>query len=147
MQEKKCNKCGQIKQLSDFNKASTKKCGVQSACKECTRKDSNERYKDNSKYRERIRRNNKESIVKNKEYIKNFLKEHPCVDCGESDLVVLEFDHVRGEKSFNISSGIRGQGLSSIKEEIEKCEVRCANCHRKKTSKERSWFKELDKKE
>jgi hypothetical protein len=61
---------------------------------------------------------------------------HPCVDCGESDTIVLEFDHVIGEKKYNIADVIRsGRNWQSIIEEIEKCEVRCANCHRRATAK------------
>jgi len=68
-------------------------------------------------------------------YVNKYLSENNCVDCGESDPIVLEFDHVRGEKSFNISDMVRktGHSLVKIKEEIEKCDVRCANCHRRAT--------------
>ena len=64
-------------------------------------------------------------------YVERYLSENPCVDCGYSDLRALEFDHVHGKKWFEISLGInRGFPLAKIMEEIEKCEVRCANCHR-----------------
>lgn len=62
------------------------------------------------------------------------------VDCGEKDIVVLEFDHVRGEKKMNISSMVSAYCLKTIQGEIEKCDIRCANCHRKKTAKERNYF-------
>lgn len=63
------------------------------------------------------------------------LLEHPCVDCGESDPIVLEFDHRDpAEKSFNIGDGVgRAYGTERIKAEITKCDVRCANCHRRRT--------------
>ena len=68
-----------------------------------------------------------------KAYIRDYLKTHPCVDCGETDTIVLEFDHVAG-KDFNISDATRkGVSIKKLKDEIAKCEVRCANCHRKKT--------------
>lgn len=79
------------------------------------------------------------NIEKLKAFIFEYLLTHPCVDCGESDPVVLEFDHVRGEKRNSISEMVaRSCGLSTIKQEIEKCEVRCANCHRRKTFAERN---------
>jgi len=55
--------------------------------------------------------------------------------------MVLEFDHVRGTKSGNISEMMRG-GFSwkRVLEEIEKCEIRCANCHRRKTAVQFQWF-------
>jgi hypothetical protein len=64
-----------------------------------------------------------------------FLREHPCVDCGEADPIVLDFDHVRGTKRMKISRMLSGTySLKAIFEEIEKCEVRCANCHRRITA-------------
>lgn len=56
-----------------------------------------------------------------------------CVDCGQSDPLVLDFDHVRGKKLGRVSS-MRAQGwpLPTIIKEIEKCELRCANCHRRR---------------
>ena len=56
---------------------------------------------------------------------------------------VLEFDH-RGEipKLKAVSSLMRLRvPLKIIIEEINKCEVRCANCHRKKTAKRFKWYK------
>lgn len=57
---------------------------------------------------------------------------HPCVDCGESDIRVLDFDHIRGDKLFQVQSG-KYKVLSEILVEIEKCDVVCANCHRIRT--------------
>jgi hypothetical protein len=63
-----------------------------------------------------------------------YLKAHPCVDCGETNPVVLEFDHVRGKKEFNISkASAKNIGICRLQGEVAKCDVRCANCHRKKT--------------
>jgi hypothetical protein len=67
-----------------------------------------------------------------------YLVGHPCVDCGESDPVVLEFDHVRGTKVAAISSFVRNMAsMNRILAEIAKCDVRCANCHRRRTAAER----------
>ena len=69
-------------------------------------------------------------------YVYNYLQAHPCVDCGERDHVVLEFDHVRGKKVCTIGRMIASTySLKSLIREIEKCEVRCANCHRRITAK------------
>ena len=73
----------------------------------------------------------KDNKKRNRDFIKNYLKTHPCIDCGNSDIRVLEFDHVRGIKSGNISHSIRNNwSIDKIKEEIKKCEVRCCNCNR-----------------
>ena len=59
---------------------------------------------------------------------------HPCFDCGESDPVVLEFDH-QGEKLFTIGQDLRDRNWPSLLDEIAKCEVVCANCHRRRTAR------------
>lgn len=56
-----------------------------------------------------------------------------CVDCGEADPFVLEFDHVRGEKLFNLGHA-PGRKWDRVVTEVAKCEIRCGNCHRAKTS-------------
>lgn len=65
-----------------------------------------------------------------------YLSAHSCVDCGESDILVLEFDHLpKYEKSYAISTLIgRAVAWEIIQAEIDKCEVVCANCHRKRTA-------------
>ena len=71
-----------------------------------------------------------------------YLQGHPCVDCGEADPLVLEFDHVRGVKSGNISQ-MMAYCVSEARllEEIAKCEVRCANCHRRVTAIRGGWYR------
>jgi hypothetical protein len=70
-------------------------------------------------------------------FITNHLAENHCVDCGESDPVVLEFDHQR-DKDFAISKAVPMRiGKKRLAAEIAKCVVRCANCHRRKTYRER----------
>jgi len=53
---------------------------------------------------------------------------------------VLEFDHVRGQKVKNVADLVKdGVRWSLIDEEIGKCDVRCANCHRRRTAAQRSY--------
>jgi hypothetical protein len=50
--------------------------------------------------------------------------------------MVLEFDHLDAEgKSFNIGAAVPYRNWNSILAEIEKCEVVCANCHRRRTAR------------
>ncbi len=63
-----------------------------------------------------------------------YFSTHPCCDCGETDPLVLEFDHLR-DKRFNIGSALPYRNWESILAEIEKCEVVCANCHRRRTGR------------
>lgn len=68
-------------------------------------------------------------------WVCEYLIEHPCVDCGEPDILVLEFDH-RGDitKHANVSTMINSTySLARVQEEVAKCDVRCANCHKRKT--------------
>jgi hypothetical protein len=68
------------------------------------------------------------------EYLMTYFATHPCHDCGETDPLVLEFDHLR-DKRFNIGSALPYRNWESILAEIEKCEVVCANCHRRRTGR------------
>lgn len=92
-------------------------------------------YKKNAaKIKARSKRRNINQRKKNKAFVYKVKSRFSCVDCGEGNPVVLDFDHVRGEKRGNVSDMVRwSYSIKSIKEEIRKCEVRCANCHRKKT--------------
>ena len=57
-------------------------------------------------------------------------KDKQCADCGlRYPPCVMDFDHVRGKKLFTIADNIKGPLLKLI-EEIEKCDIVCANCHR-----------------
>ncbi len=66
-------------------------------------------------------------------YLIELFRKHPCADCGESDPLVLEFDHL-GHKNFGIAAALRNRNWQSILDEIDACEVVCANCHRRRTA-------------
>ena len=108
-------------------------------------KEYNRKYYYNNKNKIRIRANkNQKNIRKrNLSYIISYLQDNPCVDCKEDDFIVLEFDHIT-DKEHNISNMVNSHSLNKIKEEIAKCEVRCANCHRRKTANQLGWYKNLD---
>jgi hypothetical protein len=64
---------------------------------------------------------------------------HPCVDRGEADPVVLEFDHL-DEKLASISVLLSQAATSAaIEAEIARCEVVCTNCHRRRTATRAGW--------
>ncbi len=75
------------------------------------------------------------SLTRTKYLIEYFVT-HPCVDCGETDPVVLEFDHLR-DKLFDIGQKLAVRSWTSVLAEIEKCEVVCVNCHRRRTARRR----------
>lgn len=75
-------------------------------------------------------------------FLLNYFIGHPCIDCGNTNPLVLEFDHKdTGLKEFNVSNVLYWGSMSRILKEIQKCEVRCANCHKIKTAKQRNWLK------
>lgn len=63
----------------------------------------------------------------NRQLVLAHLADHPRVDCGETDVVVLDFDH-RENKSFGIANMMQFARWARIAAEIAKCDVRCANC-------------------
>jgi hypothetical protein len=73
------------------------------------------------------------SVLKNMLCVLEYLKVHPCIDCGEANPLVLEFDH-RSEKNFTIGDSLTRAIISPdiLLNEMELCDVRCANCHRKR---------------
>jgi hypothetical protein len=107
--------------------------------REDRKKNSKKHYEANKKeYKKRAFEHRKKAKKRNRKYVEDYLKNHPCVDCGEKDIIVLEFDHVKDKKVINISKSVNsGWSIERIKQEIEKCEVRCANCHRRVTHKRR----------
>lgn len=78
----------------------------------------------------------------NRREVLRYLATRGCVDCGRSDPVVLEFDHRDPrEKLMNIGDMIVSKRWARVLAEIEKCDVRCANCHRRRTARQFDWPK------
>lgn len=68
-----------------------------------------------------------------------------CVDCGYNEYAVaLQFDHVSGIKKDSVSNLIRSDyAWKTIKKEMEKCVVRCSNCHAVITSRRKNAIHEF----
>jgi hypothetical protein len=78
-----------------------------------------------------------------RDYVIEYLKQNPCIDCGERNILTLQFDH-QTNKHFNISEKISSKrpiGMARLKQEISKCIIRCANCHQIKTAHSFNWWK------
>lgn len=80
--------------------------------------------------------------IKVRKSLLEFLIKKECIDCGENDPIVLDFDHINPQSKFkSISQMLSGHySWKSVLVEIQKCEVRCANCHRRKTYKQINGF-------
>ncbi len=68
------------------------------------------------------------------EWLRTLKESLPCTDCREfHPHYVMDYDHL-GDKVLNISNAVgNGWSKKKIQEEIDKCELVCANCHRKRT--------------
>lgn len=140
MQTKRCSTCGVRRPVSDFNVRRAAPDQLQSRCRPC----SQQWYRDNSvTHRANVRRNTQTLLQRNRTLQTDYLLEHPCVDCGERDLRCLDFDHREGcGKVADIGKLMSSAyAWSRILEEIEKCDVRCANCHRRRTAERAGWWR------
>jgi hypothetical protein len=134
---KRCCTCKQIKPLTEFNLLRKAKDGRQHSCRECNKA---YHYANWDRHMAQIKARTKRLREEARAFVVEYLRAHPCVDCGETDIVVLEFDHLR-DKRANVSYLIQTAEIRRIKEEIDKCEVVCANCHRRRTSQRGGWYK------
>ncbi len=139
-----CIRCKQEKDIVEFNFKFKSKGIRQAQCRTCTRWYIKQHYYKNKEYYlKKAHRNNSSIRQRVREHLWQYLSSHPCVDCGEKDVLVLEFDHKK-DKYKEVGKMVTGRySLIRVKAEIKKCEVRCANCHRKKTAQEQGWFKHL----
>lgn len=136
METKVCTLCKQEKSLEDFGR---KRNSYQARCKVCFNEYTRSHYKNNKEYyKQKAEKHNSEYRLRNLQHMVDYFKEHPCVDCGETDPVVLEFDHLK-DKEYNVSKLNHGS-FETLVNEISKCEVRCANCHRRKTAKQFNYY-------
>lgn len=96
-------------------------------------------YQDNKKYyRDKAKERKRTLLPKRRAIINRYKTLKGCVDCGyKENAEALDFDHLR-DKEFLISRAVAQMtSWKRIKEEVKKCEVRCANCHRIMTQKRR----------
>lgn len=90
-------------------------------------------YQDVEKYRTESRNQKAEQRSKWRDFLWNF-KSNPCTDCRNSfPHFVMELDHTRGEKSFGVTISASGRPWKVLMEELAKCDLVCANCHRRRT--------------
>lgn len=134
-----CIRCREEKDESEFNIRNFEKGYLQSVCKSCQQEQGKERYQNNTDNVKAINRASRLRLIElGKKLLFEYLSNKACVDCGEADIEVLTFDHVRGDKRMNISDMVmQGYGVDSIRRELEKTEVLCFNCHMKREHKKR----------
>lgn len=136
---KRCSGCERDLPLESFNRRGA---GRQSRCRDCTRAYARRHYEANlAYYAAKARRHKRKVQRENQRQLLAYFAEHPCVDCGEADPVVLQFDHVRGVKEACVGTLLRnGRRWELVAAEIAKCEVRCSNCHWRRTARQFNWY-------
>jgi hypothetical protein len=136
-----CSRCGVSKPLADFSWRRRAKFQRDTFCRACRAAYGKEHYAANrQRYIDQARARKQAAARERYAFLIRFLHEHPCVDCGETDPVVLEFDHL-ADKEFNIGQGFAERNWESVLAEMQKCEVVCANCHRRRTARRRRSFR------
>ncbi len=125
---KRCGKCGGLLPLDAFNRMGE---GRQHWCRECFRAYFRARG-DVHRRQVAVTQRRRSEIARG--IVVDYLSRHPCVDCAEADVAVLEFDHVE-TKTYDVAGLLaRGAPAEKILAEIARCQVRCANCHRRVTA-------------
>lgn len=139
METKQCSRCDVRKVIGEFRVRPSG--GLHSRCRACVARYQHDWYVANREaVIARARARGEAAVAANRVRVYTYLSKHPCVDCGESDPAVLEFDHV-GTKRGDISLMTRaGYAWTTIQEEIARCLVRCGSCHRRKTAREQGIY-------
>lgn len=129
--KKRCSICKKQLDTDQFYRCSSRKDGLATACKKCVRKSGRKHYENNKEYyiqKSDRRKKEIQELIQEK-------KECPCTDCKKRfPFYVMDFDHREGEeKDFIVSRGWLTGSKKRVLDEIAKCDVVCANCHRIRT--------------
>lgn len=125
--EKFCTKCQCQKSLDSFPAKKKSKDGHAPWCRECFKANWKKRYYENHQhYRNSHNQSRNKIREQNARKVFDYLSQNNCVSCGESDPVVLEFDHRnKDEKIESISNLVLNSSWKRIESEIKKCDVLC----------------------
>jgi hypothetical protein len=135
---KTCCKCNETKAASEFSGKTATYCRP---CFGAYRKALRQKHKENPEWLTREKPQSKENKAERRAYYVEYLRTHPCAHCGEADPIVLEFNHIDPSQKTSLVSKLCNQGsMETLKAEIEKCEVLCANCHKRVTARQMNWF-------
>jgi hypothetical protein len=129
MNTKVCPRCGRKRRRSSFNKHRARPDGMQSICRDCQNAGDRAFHArtPRARYAQKQRR-----IQELRDWYQAYRATLCCASCPESDPVCLDFHHRTDDKTTNVANMVSsGWAKERIIEEIEKCAVLCANCHRK----------------
>lgn len=147
---KQCTTCKRTLELSQFNKNKSRSDGLAGQCRTCTT-EANKQYRRHLPAEKKVatlpaqRKRQKKLTLEKRLLVLAYAAQHGCIDCGEKDPIVLEYDHVDGSKIAAISRLVsQNASIDVIRAEIEKCEIRCANCHRRRTTVQLNRYSDVD---
>jgi hypothetical protein len=137
MTQRICGLCKQTKTLeTDFFKGKGYRGGYQPRCKTC--------YKNYpSQAPDKTLARSYQVRKRNLQFVWDYYKAHPCLDCGETDPIVLEADHQRDKLDTIAKLAHHTRSLQVIQTELDKCEIVCRNCHTRRTAKTFGWYADI----
>src|SRR3989442_13279520 len=131
-----CTKCGVVKARDAFPPVRRGEPKLQTWCRACFAEYGKQYYRKNHEtQKRRLLWNTGARRAENRRKTVEYLRSHACMDCGMTDIVALQFDHLRDKKTDVTRLVNSGATWKSIEREIAKCVVRCANCHRLETAR------------
>ena len=133
---RRCSRCEQLLPAGAFNRHDRGR--RQWWCRECFKAYFRER---GQTHLDQVKAGKIRRRAEARAFIDRYLKSNPCVDCGEADPAVLEFDHLRDKRAAVSWLRVNAAGRAAIAEEIAICEVVCANCHRRRTARRGRWWR------
>lgn len=135
-----CKRCQRDVRRAEFAWRSVARGIRQPWCRSCHNAQKRKHYSLNrSREVARVSARRRRLLAENAPRLRRYLETHPCADCGETDPVVLEFDHLRDKRADVTRMLWNGVRWAEIELEIAKCEIRCANCHRRRTARQRGF--------
>ena len=137
---RRCAACRASKPIKAFAFADLKTGRLQSYCRTCHAAYRRAHYeRKRVQYHGQATAQRRRRGVANRRRVIAYLETHPCIDCGETDILVLEFDHRDPATKYRPVSALLFKPWASVAREIEKCDLRCGNCHRRRTSLQFGW--------
>lgn len=130
METKTCTSCHQTLSVDLFSFKSKIKRQYQSRCKSCYNAYNRAYYENGESVKQKKR--SVENTKSMRARYQEWKSEQSCVLCGEDAVECLDLHHLDpSEKDDTLQRIISHGSWRKIEEEIAKCIVVCANCHRK----------------
>lgn len=126
-----CSKCKVPKSASNFHKNKRKNDGLQNICKSCAKERDALSYATNESRRQLIKSTRTRKTSSNRQFLARYKRFIGCQNCGEKEPVVLDLHHDNAASKEGDPSNLCGRSRKRLKDEVRKCIVLCANCHRK----------------